>query len=361
MYPNKSRLKIIVFLLFANLPHYTNAQSGVVAEYFNDVELKNKVLTRVESKPYLNGYKSSPAPGVNGEYFSARWTTVITAPLSGEFLFLLRGDDGIRLWIDNTLIIDAWRLQEATTHSSSIVLEKGKQYKIKIEYFNAMLHSVLMLSWEIPEGGFSFLGYNFFRPQAEVPVSVYSVDAQQPAVQKETTAVPEQKVAARPVTKKTSVTSTPPVKEKKITKPEEDRINPDDSLQNATNGSMIAINELITLRSVRFVLSKPELLEGSYKELDAMVAYLKKYPQLKIKIIGHTDYEGNWNANYTLSQQRANAVADYLKANGIAEQRVFVEAMGASKPVVIDDQPQNREENRRVEFMLIADPMKAGQ
>ncbi len=361
MYPNKSGLKVIVFLLFAILPQYTNAQSGVVAEYFNDIELKNEVLTRVESKPYLNGYRSSPAPGVNGEYFSARWTTVITAPLSGDFLFLLRGDDGIRLWIDNTLLIDAWVEQEATTHSSSIVLEKDKQYEMKIEYFNAKLHSVLMLSWEIPEGGFSFLGYTFFRPQTEVPVSAYSVDAPQPVVQKEPTAVPEQKVAAKPVTKKTSVVETPPVKDKKITKPEEDRISPDDSLKNATHGSMIAINELITLKSVRFVLSKPELLEGSYKELDAIAAYLKKYPHLKIKIIGHTDYEGNWNANYTLSKQRANAVADYLKANGIAEQRVFVEAMGASKPVVIDDKLQNREGNRRVEFMLIEDPIKAGQ
>jgi outer membrane protein OmpA-like peptidoglycan-associated protein len=116
---------------------------------------------------------------------------------------------------------------------------------------------------------------------------------------------------------------------------------------------MMPVNEFIRLKSVRFVLSKYEFLEGSFQELDTIAEYLKKHPNLKIKIVGHADYEGNWTANHTLSKQRANAVADYLKGKGIAEQRVVVEAMGASQPIVRDADPQNREENRRVEFMLI--------
>jgi outer membrane protein OmpA-like peptidoglycan-associated protein len=355
MYSLKSWLKIFVFVPLVIHPYFTNAQRGLVAEYFNDTEFKNPVLTRVESTPFLNYYKESPAPGVNKEYFSARWTGRITAPASGDFTFSLRADDGVRLWIDEKILIDAWREQEATTYEGSIALEKNKQYKIKIEYYNSWLHSVLMLSWETPEDGFTFLGYSFFRSLKEVPASAYSVDTSKPVSQKEATAIPIQKVIARQDTKSQSVVLPTTIKDKSPRKPEERRIA-SDSIKKMTSGSMIAINEIVELKSVRFVLSKYELLEGSYEELDTIAAYLKKYPHLRIKIIGHTDYEGNWTANYTLSKQRANAVADYLKANGIADQRIFVEAMGSSKPIVRDDKPENREQNRRVEFILIADP-----
>ena len=349
MYSVKSWLTFVVFFQFTMLPHLVSAQQGVVAEYFNDTKLKNRVLTRVESKPYLNYLRESPAPEVSDQYFSTRWTTILTAPVSGEFIFSLRADDGVRLWIDGKIVIDAWRDQEVTTYKGSIFLEKLRQYKLEIEYYNSILHSVLMLSWGTPEDGFSIFGYNFFATLKEIPSSVFSVDST--ALPKRTITSPVQKVISKPVSKNQKTAPPVSVGDKNPKMPVKQSIRLDDSLSKAE--PVIAVNTLIKLKSVRFVLSKYELLEGSYVELDAIVVYMKNHPTLKIKIVGHTDYEGNWTANYTLSKQRANAVADYFRAKGIVADRLLVEAMGSSKPIVFDDNPQNREENRRVEFMLI--------
>lgn len=340
---------IIVLYLLTFLPHFLTAQGGLVAEYFNDTELKNVVLTRIESKPYLNYYKERPAAGVNAEYFSARYTGLITAPVSGEYTFSISADDGVRLWINNTKLIDAWVEQEATSYTASITLEQDKKYKIKIEYYNSWLHSVLMLSWETPEDGISLFGYNFFRSRKEVPSSAYTVDVTETVVIKPAASV--QPVNDKPAKTNSTIASSPANRTlpKKITGQQ----TRSDSLQSPIKERMIAVNEFIRLKSVRFVLSKAELLEGSFQELDTIANYMITHPALKIKIVGHADYEGDWTANRLLSKQRANAVADYFKSKGVVAERVVVEAMGASQPIVRDNNPQNREANRRVEFMLI--------
>lgn len=353
MYSSISWPGILIIIQLAVFPHFTNAQAGLVAEYFNDTELKNVVLKRVESRPYLNYFKATPAPGVNGEYFSARWTGLITSPLSGDFTFSVRADDGVRLWIDDKLVIDAWIEQEATNYNRSVLLEKDKQYKIKVEYYNSWRHSVFMLSWETPDDGFSVFGYNFFRTRKEIPASAFSLEKEKPLVTGESVGVPVQEVSVTQNEKNTPAAPADRGDNKIAKKPVVHGAVVRDSLKKSMPVSTIAVNELIEFKSVRFVLSKYELLEGSYAELDSIAAYLKRNARLKIKIIGHTDYEGNWTANYKLSQQRANAVADYFKSKGIAAERVFVEAMGSSKPLVHDEKPQNREANRRVEFMLI--------
>ena len=192
-----------------------------------------------------------------------------------------------------------------------------------------------------PEDGISFLGYSFFRTLKEIPASAFSVDRPKVAAVENSTS----KKIVKPVT---VVKASP---KKKINSADTKTALHNDSLNN-TPPIQLALNKVIKFESVRFVLSKAELLKGSYEELDMLALYLKNNLDLKVKIIGHTDYEGNWTANYTLSKQRATVVADYLKQHGVSAHRVSVEAMGPSKPVVIDDKPENREENRRVEFIL---------
>ena len=271
--------------------------------------------------------------------------------MSGEFTFSIRADDGVRLWINDIKLIDAWIEQEATSYTASITLEKDKKYKLKIEYYNSWLHSVLNLSWETPDDGVSIFGYSFFRSSKEVPSSAYSVVSEQPPVKKETIAVPVQNANAKPTTK-SPLNAAMPDKNRRPKQLAKDQII-DDSVQTSKEAPTIPVNEFIRLKSVRFVLSKAEFLDGSFQELDTLVEYLKMHPQLRIKIVGHADYEGNWAANHTLSKQRASAVSDYLKSKGIQEQRVIVDAVGASQPIVRDNNPQNREANRLVEFMLI--------
>lgn len=341
-------LKLFICVFFFLFCSNVIAQKGLRAEYFNDIELKNHVLTRMEGKPYLDGYLQSPAPGVNQEYFSVRWSGKLEAPSSGGYKFFVTADDGVRLWIGDKKIIDAWWDQEAASYEGSIWLERGKKYDIRIEYYNSILHCVLKLSWENPEDEYEFFGFTF-SDKTDVPSSVFffeekqDLDKDKPLVEKEE----EKAKSIVTVEAKTEKKQESPPQTKKIQK-------------RALEPKEIAINEPIELKSVHFEQTKYELLPAAFDELDNLIVYLEKHPHLKIKIIGHTDYAGDSTANQVLSEQRAQAVADYFKRRGIDSQRVLVSGMGSVAPRVIHDKAHARKENRRVEFVLLQNDENLG-
>ena len=77
---------------------------------------------------------------------------------------------------------------------------------------------------------------------------------------------------------------------------------------------------------------------------------LNTYPEIYVEISGHTDNVGNAKSNQKLSQLRANAVRDWLIAQGIDGNRLTAVGYGASKPMVANDSPENKAKNRRIEF-----------
>ncbi len=93
---------------------------------------------------------------------------------------------------------------------------------------------------------------------------------------------------------------------------------------------------------------KPES-NGVLKEIaDA----LTKFPDFKVKIIGHTDADGSDASNLTLSQKRAAAVKDALKKDfGIDESRMVTDGKGEKEPVADNKTKEGKMQNRRVEFV----------
>jgi outer membrane protein OmpA-like peptidoglycan-associated protein len=71
-----------------------------------------------------------------------------------------------------------------------------------------------------------------------------------------------------------------------------------------------------------------------------------------LEIFGHTDNVGNAQTNLSLSQQRADAVADYLVRRGIPKERIFARGFGERYPLASNNTPEGRMENRRVEIHL---------
>ena len=86
--------------------------------------------------------------------------------------------------------------------------------------------------------------------------------------------------------------------------------------------------------------------------LDAIVKMMVENPTFKLKIGGHTDDVGNDGANMTLSQNRADAVAKYLIAHGVAPNRVAATGYGETKPVSSNKTKAGQARNRRVELEL---------
>ncbi|MBL0308958.1 MAG: OmpA family protein [Bacteroidetes bacterium] len=110
-----------------------------------------------------------------------------------------------------------------------------------------------------------------------------------------------------------------------------------------------------TLDNVFFDSGKSSLRAESNKELNELAEYMNIKKELVIEIAGHTDNVGQPEANQKLSEDRANAVKQYLQKKGIAEERVQAKGYGDTKPIAHNDTSQGRQKNRRTEVHIISE------
>lgn len=111
--------------------------------------------------------------------------------------------------------------------------------------------------------------------------------------------------------------------------------------------------KLYTLDNVHFDFAKATLRADSYAELDELLTYLKNKTAIKIEIGGHTDNIGNDADNLKLSQQRADAIRNYLVKKGIQPARIVAKGYGASMPVADNATEAGRQLNRRTEVKIL--------
>ncbi len=108
----------------------------------------------------------------------------------------------------------------------------------------------------------------------------------------------------------------------------------------------------IILKNVFFETDSFNLDARSFAELNQLIDFLKKNPELKIEIGGHTDNTGNPEYNRSLSEKRARSVYDYLIAHGIEPERLSYRGYGADQPIAGNDTPEGRALNRRTEIRI---------
>lgn len=116
----------------------------------------------------------------------------------------------------------------------------------------------------------------------------------------------------------------------------------------------IRVGSVIKLSSVHFKQSKPQLMDGSYLELDSWVKIMTENPEMEIELGGHTDNRGNENANMALSSERVAVVKDYLVSEGVESNRIKTKGYGSAKPLNNNATEEKRAENRRVEITIIS-------
>ncbi len=108
--------------------------------------------------------------------------------------------------------------------------------------------------------------------------------------------------------------------------------------------------ESFVLKNIFFDFDSARLKPESKLELDRLVQLLKRRPDLRIVIEGHTDIIGSEEYNQKLSERRAKAVAEYLISRGIDPKRIRTVGYGSRKPIAPNDTPEGRAKNRRVEI-----------
>ena len=110
---------------------------------------------------------------------------------------------------------------------------------------------------------------------------------------------------------------------------------------------------LLRLNNVFFSTASAALRPESRSELDRVVHLLKAHPQLRIRIEGHTDSEGEAAANQNLSERRAQSVLEYLVEGGIDRTRLERKGFGESAPIDTNDTESGRQNNRRTEIRIL--------
>ncbi|MVT42704.1 OmpA family protein [Chitinophaga oryziterrae] len=111
---------------------------------------------------------------------------------------------------------------------------------------------------------------------------------------------------------------------------------------------------------VLFGFDKSDLTPTAQTNIKQLATILNKYPDTYVRVEGHTDTTGTDAYNNALSERRATAVANYLKAQGVAASRVQTFWYGSKQPVVPNNSDANKAKNRRVEFSIYAnDKMKS--
>ncbi len=140
-------------MIYKNTLPEAGSGVGLKGEYFDSTELSDLQTTRIDQNIDFDWKNKSPADGVNNKEYSIRWTGQIEALFSEEYTFTTEAHGGVRLWIDDTLIINDWDAHSNRVQSGQLNLEAGKRYDIIVEYRETNGASRIKLLWESASQG----------------------------------------------------------------------------------------------------------------------------------------------------------------------------------------------------------------
>jgi OOP family OmpA-OmpF porin len=122
----------------------------------------------------------------------------------------------------------------------------------------------------------------------------------------------------------------------------------------------ISADKIVITEKIQFDFDAATIKPESHPLLDEIANVIKANPRLrKISIEGHTDSDGVAAYNLKLSRERATSVQRYLTGHGVAAERLSSTGFGADKPIANNDTAEGKEQNRRVEFLIVEqDPLK---
>lgn len=124
-------------------------------EYFNNMNLSGgPTVVRDDAAIDFNWSTGSPATGIAADHFSVRWTRSLNFP-AGNYRFDVFSDDGVRLWVNNALVIDQWRNQSEGRFNATVALNGATS--LRMEYYENDGRAAVALSWN-PPGGTSIPG-----------------------------------------------------------------------------------------------------------------------------------------------------------------------------------------------------------
>ncbi len=320
------------------------AQHGLKAEYYNGVNFDDYVTTNYVGNIDQSWDNNPPVPGLDPHECSIRWTGKLVPQTSREYVFSARVDDGIRVWLDDRLIIDQWELNDLGLFQGKIYLEAAETYKIKVEYFNALREGEIRLLWSIPSAEQSWYEYFFEESTIPIPEEFFFRPDERKAPKQE---IAEEVSNEKPKPKaKPKVTPQPKKKPVIVDEPLPEKQVISRKVSNAKEA------EKYIPKNIAFEKGKTIILNSSMDELDLFAKFMLDNPTVNVSIEGHTDPVGDADLNLKLSNDRAIKVANHLVKEGVDGKRIKAEGFGGTRPLVVPKKGEYYPANRRVVFVL---------
>ena len=148
---------------------------GLWADYYQGKDFNSYVTGRQESKiDYQWNQGQRPVEGLGSENYSIRWSGRVLAPETGAYQLISNIDDGVKVWLDNELIIQDSGPHYPAQTIGTVTLEQGVYYDLTVDYYNGELGGTAQLSWKTPSGETEIIpAENLYLPDpAEVSLTV---------------------------------------------------------------------------------------------------------------------------------------------------------------------------------------------
>lgn len=128
-------------------PTMVISNKGLKGYYYNDSNLSNLVIQRIDPLINFNWGTGSPDALLPNDGFSVRWTGILQSPVTDDYTIFTRSDDGVRLWIDGNLVINNWTMHSLTENKARVRLSQGN-HTIQMDYFEQSGSSQIQLLWK---------------------------------------------------------------------------------------------------------------------------------------------------------------------------------------------------------------------
>lgn len=152
-----------VFISKSTLPE-AGRGIGLKGKYFDEENLSALKETRIDQTVEFDWRNGAPAAGIDPDQFSARWTGQIEPLFSETYTIYVEAHGGVRLWVDNRLLIDDWERRNMIYRQGTIALEAGRRYDIQLEYRETNGTSRIKLLWESATQGKSVIPPSLLYP-----------------------------------------------------------------------------------------------------------------------------------------------------------------------------------------------------
>lgn len=139
----------VVAIGVALLPQRVMADSGWYAEFFNNQTLSGYPHhTRTDQWIGFDWGLGAPAPGLSADHFSVRWTRSLWLATDGAFHFCAMADDGVRIWLDDVLVLDEWHGNNGIAYCDSQFMLLRGAHQIRVEYYEDGGDALIHVWWE---------------------------------------------------------------------------------------------------------------------------------------------------------------------------------------------------------------------